>query len=167
MKISAFLSIVFLLIISCNKNKVNETHTVSKVYNDSVYGPMVADTIIYDVIIHNTNPEDLWAQQCLQYMNQTMLIDSLFSLVYDNKIVAYDFFENKALSIKDVKKLEEESGFKRENIGKIQFTERWYFSPAEKRFRKDVISIVLGYDLFNEEGSVRGHKPVFKLFLNQ
>jgi hypothetical protein len=99
-------------------------------------------------------------------MNQNVLIDSLFKLVYDGKAVAYDYFEKKPLRIKDVKKLEEGPGYKRENIGKIQFTERWYFDASGMRFQKEVISIVLGYDLFDEEGKLRGHKPVFRLNLN-
>jgi hypothetical protein len=157
---------ISLLVFSCKQSPLKEKQPFAKVQADSIRGPAIADTIIYDVIIHNTNPEDQWAEQCLQYMNEGMLVDSLFNLVYEGKVVAYDFFENRPLSIKEVKKLEAQTGFKRENIGKIQFTERWSFDASRVRFQKDVLAIVLGYDLFDEEGKIRGHKPVFKLTLN-
>jgi hypothetical protein len=159
-------SILTILITACNQKPSGEKKNEKVIRVDSFYGPVVADTIIYDVIIHNTNPEDAWAEQSLQYVKQNMLVDSLFSLVYQGKVVAFDFFEKKPLSIADVKKLEAEKGFDRENIGKIQFTERWYFDAGTKQFQKEVMAIVLGYDLFDADGKVRGYKPVFKLSLN-
>jgi len=165
MRASFFLSFIIILIISCGRNPLKEKKHQNVVLTDSFYGAVIADTIIYDVIIHNTNLDDQWSQQCLQYMKQNVLIDSLFKLVYEGKIIAYDYFEKKPLRIKDLKKREEEPGFKRENIGKIQFTERWYFDTSRKRFQKEVISIVLGYDLLDEVGKLRGYKPVFKLYL--
>jgi hypothetical protein len=166
MKVSLFVFFSFLIFYCCTTSHFKEKQASSLPYPDSIYGSLVADTIIYDVLIHTTNPNDQWAQHYLQSVNQRMLIDSLFNLVYDGKVIAYDFFEKKPLSIKAIKKLEEEPGYSRDHIGKIQFTEKWYFDASSVHFRKEVISIVLGYDLFDNEGNIRGHKPVFKLNLN-
>jgi hypothetical protein len=166
MKVSLLLLISFILVFGCSRNKFQEEQTPAVLVTGSFSGSLIADTIIYDVIIHNTNPDDQWTQQCLQYVNQRMFIDSLFKLVYEEKVIAFDFFEKKPLRIKDVRKLESEAGFNRDNIGKIQFTERWYFDSSKLQFQKEVISIVLGYDLYDNDGSIRGHKPVFKINLN-
>lgn len=128
-------------------------------------GALVADTIIYDVVIHNPNPEDQWTAECLKDLKHRALIDSLFALVYDGKMKAYDFFSKEVIKNKDLKQMESENGFSRDHIGKIQFTERWYFDKKSQQFQKEVLSLVLGYELFNQDGSLRGYKPVFKIYL--
>jgi hypothetical protein len=62
--------------------------------------------------------------------------------------------------------MEKDENFNRKNIGKIQFTERWYFDVKTQQLQKEVMSIVLGHELTNDEGLVRGYKPVFQLYLN-
>jgi len=156
----------FMLLPGCNPNKDSNRQPEKIAHTDSFFGQIVADTIIYDVIIHNTNPEDEWTEQTLQYLKHRTLIDSIFELVYNKEAIAYDFFEKTPLKIKDIKKIEEEPGFSRDKIGKIQFTEKWYFDASSVQMQKEVLSIVLGYDLMNSDGTLRGHKPVFKLYLN-
>jgi hypothetical protein len=128
-------------------------------------GSLVADTIICDVVIHNPNPEDQWTTECLKNLKHRALIDSLFALVYDGKMKAYDFFSKEVIKNKDLKQMESENGFSRDHIGKIQFTERWYFDKKSQQFQKEVLSLVLGYELFNQDGSLRGYKPIFKIYL--
>jgi len=161
---SLFLIIGLLLNTGC-KN-INTQKSQQIIRTDSFYGAIVADTIIYDVIIKNANPEDAWANECLKHFQHAALIDSLFYLVYNRQASAYDFFSEQALKVKDVQRMERENDFSRNRIGKIQFTERWYFDVSSQQFQKEVISVVLGYELVNDEGVVRGYKPVFKLQLN-
>jgi hypothetical protein len=131
---------------------------------DSYFGTVIADTIIYDVIIRNPDPEDIWTTECLRQFHHKMLIDSLFDLVYSKKIQAFDYFTKEQLEVSEIHKLEKEE-FSREQIGKIQFTERWYFDRETSQFQKEVLAVVLGYELLNSDGRVRGYKPVFKLYL--
>ena len=153
-----------LALTGCNHNKTYEPLLVIRA--DSFSGSIIADTIIYDVIIKNPNPDDLWTSECLNKFYHSTLMDSLFHLVYTKQAVAYDLYSNKPLKVKDVKRMESEADFQRNQIGKIQFTERWYFDVSTQQFQKEVISITLGHELYNEEGSVRGYKPVYKLKLN-
>ncbi len=153
-----------LALTGCNHNKTHESPLVIRA--DSFNGSIIADTIIYDVIIKNPNPDDLWTSECLKNIHHSALIDSLFHLVYAKQAVAYDLYSNAPLKVKDVKRMENEADFQRNQIGKIQFTERWYFDVSTQQFQKEVISITLGHELYNEEGSVRGYKPVYKLKLN-
>ena len=133
---------------------------------DSFYGALVADTIIYDVIIKNPNPEDACTNECLKNFQHSTLMDSLFNLVYTRQATVYDFFSQEPLKVKEIKRMEKEEDFMRDNIGKIQFTEKWYFDASTQQLQKEVISMVLGYELKSDEGEVRGYKPIFKIQLN-
>jgi hypothetical protein len=97
-------------------------------------------------------------------VNHSALIDSLFDLVYNKKLIAYDVFENKALSVSEVKSIEKQSDYSRDRIGKIQFAEKWYFNSSSQELQKHLLSIALGYETYDENGGVRAYKPVFKLF---
>lgn len=159
------LVLIALLIISCiNKPDTStEPHPSSSI---SLDGYLVADTIIYDVIIKSSDPTDKWENQRLQNVNQSLLIDSLFELVYNKHLIAYDVFENKALTISEVKAIEDQPDFARDRIGKIQFTEKWYFDGSNQQLQKQIISIALGYETYNENGNVRAYKPVFELYFD-
>jgi hypothetical protein len=70
----------------CNTFKTKKPPSVIRA--DSFSGAIIADTIIYDVIIKNANPEDMWADECLKYLRHTSFIDSLFDLVYTKQAPA-------------------------------------------------------------------------------
>ena len=165
MKNFTILFVVGLMIsTSCRNFKSHSPQIIIK--HDSVPGSVIADTIIYDVIIKNPNPEDAWTNECLKNLHHSSLIDSLFTLVYSQQAVAYDYDTQKPLKVKDIRSMEKEESFSRDNIGKIQFTEKWYFDASSQQLQKEVISIVLGHELVNDEGMVYGYKPVFRLQLN-
>jgi hypothetical protein len=150
---------------ACTHKLTNENNQPGIVRLDSFYGAIVADTIIYDVIIQNPNPEDQWTSECLKDFKHSDLIDSVFSLVYSGKLAAYDFFSKKSLAVNEIKSMESEDGYSRDKIGKIQFTERWYFDKPSQQLQKEVLSMVFGYELFNQERTLRGYKPIFKVYL--
>ena len=158
--------IAFILITACRQNTTNEKTRIGSGKRDTAAGNLVADTIIYDVIVRNTNPYDTWIEKSLGRLQHRKLIDSLFALVYEKKIKAYDYFSNEEMSINQVKELENEEGFSRDRIGKMQFTESWYFDKRTETLQKEVISIALGHELYTDSGEFRGYKPVFKLYLN-
>jgi hypothetical protein len=124
---------------------------------------LVADTIIYDVIIRNPNPDDTWTASCLKGLQRSELVDSLFAWVYNGKLSAYDFDSHQKLNVNDIEKIESAKDFDREKIGKIQFMEKWYYDGSVPGLNKEIISLVLGYEVYNESGELRGYKPVFKM----
>ena len=148
-----------------DEQRANRSNSVSE-NNDSASAYLIADTIIYDVIIKNTNPYDKWGEKSLGKLQRGRFIDSLFALVYEKKAKAYDYFSNEELSPRQVREMEKEEGFSREDIGKIQFTEAWYFNKKLKTMNKKVISVALGHELYADSGELRGYKPVFKIDLN-
>jgi hypothetical protein len=137
----------------------------SVVMHDTTPALVVADTIIYDVIIHNSNPDDAWAAHCLSGLNRGMLIDNIFEMVYSQRAVAFDHETGEKLTIKQVEKMEAGEGFSRDNIGMIQFTEVWYLNPGETTMTKKVLSMVLGYNYYTAQGELIGHKALFRVEL--
>lgn len=131
-----------------------------------INGIVVADTIIYDVIIRNPDSSDEWTAECLKNLNHRMLIDSLFSMAYSEQAEVYDFFSGVALTPEALLALESTPDFDRSRVGKIQFTEQWMVSSEDLTLSKKVLSLVVGYELYDESGGVRGYKPVFKIDLN-
>lgn len=126
---------------------------------------LLADTITYDVLIANPNPEDTWTAECLGNLNRDLFIDQIFEGIYNGTLKPYDYYEEKPLKPNKIRRLEEKEELIRKNIGKVQFTERWYYDASELKMKKEVISMVLGEQLYNSDGEVRGYKPVFKVHL--
>lgn len=165
-KLTAALFIATSFLIGCNntENKPVQTEN-SGMDKIDVSFTSIADTIITDVVIKNPN-HDEWTDYCLRNLDKDELVDQLFELVYDGKLIPYDFFSETEMSIEEVKKFEKEDDFERDKIGKVQFEESWYFDAENKKMMKQVISIMLAYETYDAEGNVKGYKPVFKVYFN-
>jgi len=163
-ELTFLLIITAFLLAGCNRNKENPgLLEKTKVFAS---GFLLADTIIYDVIIKSTDPYDPWMNQSLGKLKHKNLIDSIFDMVYAKELIAYDYFTNKEMSLKDIRDIENEEDFNRQTIGKIQFAEAWYFNRDEGRFIKEIISVTLGHEIYEDSGELRGYRPIFKVYLN-
>lgn len=126
----------------------------------------VGRDIVYDVIIKNPNPDDTWTSQCLAGLDRKTLVDDIFRAIYAGRITATDFDTGEELSPEQVKEREKEIEEVRARVAKIQFTEDWYFDTLNLTMRKEVRYMVLGYEVYDDQGNVRGYKPVFRVMLN-
>ena len=160
----AFITLLSTLFFACNNN-TSENQFVY-VNTDSIVGEIIADTIIYDVIIKNTNPDDFWTEECLQHFDRPGFMDTIFSNIYNNKLKAIKFLSEDTLSIKEVKEIEQSHWYSRETIGKIQFAEIWYFSSSHMIMNKKILSMIFGVEQFDHNGKLKGYKPLFKIYLN-
>ncbi len=127
---------------------------------------IIADTVIYDVIVKNPDAADLWAEQSLRNLNRSGLVDIIFNAIYHEELIPYDYFTMDVMSVRDVAKLENDPEFSRDNIGMLQFSEEWYFDEDNLRMEKRVNSISLGYEVYDTDGNIRGYKPAFLINLN-
>jgi hypothetical protein len=157
------LAAFLLLSIACRKTGDTIVPDNTAVASDSSLGIVVADTIIYDMIIRNDNPEDTWGAYCLQGLNHGMLIDQIFQMVYAGNAVAYNHETSEKLTPAQVKNIESEDGFNRSDIGKIQFTEVWYMNPKETDMTKKVIRMALGMASYDTKGELMGYKALFRV----
>ena len=173
MKKTGVLTLIILCIIialSCCPEKVkeevsNQPVDISAVF-ENLNGILVADTIIYDVIIKNPNPDDKWTDACLKNLNKEQFVNLLFESVYNEQATAYEIFSDKIITPNELRKLEKNKDFDREKIGKIQFTESWFYNDSLRSMSKKIISFSLGYEILDERGNLIGHKPAFKIYLN-
>lgn len=163
------IQIVLVLIVAtflataCKEKKSNTAISASE---EVLQGTTLADPVIYDMVIKNANPEDDWTEEYLKNLDRDKLIAIIFDAVYDERLVAYDFFTDEPLKIVDLRKLEKEADFSRDKIGKLQFEEEWAFDENNMHFQKKVKSMLLAYEVFNSAGELRGYKPAFYVKLN-
>jgi hypothetical protein len=168
MKNKLFLiALLVIMIVACRKTDHSMAGKDASNAVVTLPGLVVADTIIYDVIIRNSNPDDTWAAHCLKGLNHSMLIDSVFEMVYSGRMAAFNHETGEKLTPKQVGKIESEEGFSRDNISMIQFKEVWYLNPGETAVTKKVLSMVLGYDFYTTKGDLIGHKALFRVEMNR
>ncbi len=147
-----------------NANLPEATDSLQAVFHAS--SGQIADSIVYDVIIKNPDPYDTWTTECLNGLDRKTLVDDLFRAINEGRLKTVDFDTGEELSPKEVKERSREIRKVHSRIGKIQFVENWYFDTLSLSFNKEVRSIVLGYEVYDENGDVRGYKPVFQVYLN-
>lgn len=130
-------------------------------------GALIAEGIIYDVIIIPSSEEDEWEMEKLRGYNGAAMIDTFFEAIYDRSIQVFDYHTGEPLGPGDVRQMENQDGFERYKIGKIQFTENWYFNSSNLQIEKEIISIVPGYESRTSDGMLIGYKAAFRLDLKK
>ena len=123
--------------------------------------------IIYDAYIINRDSTDSWGDECLSQFKRQALIDKIFNNVIEGKITPYDYFTGEKIDLKQIKKMESEGEFSRKKISKIQFEERWIWDEEKIALQKQVISMTIAYEVYDNAGRSRGQKPIFKLVFNK
>lgn len=121
---------------------------------------IIADTITIDITLRALDTTSYWDVEQHKYINQQALVDYIFDGVYSKRLSAYDFYTGKNLGVKDVKKLEVEIGFSRENVSKIQLKELW-FIDSTGYLKKKTYSYTLGLEQYSDKGTFLGHKALF------
>jgi len=146
------LFIVIILVGACrgpNKDKLHSGESFGK--------------IIYDTYVINRDSTDSWGNECLSEFSRKKLIDKVFEAVSDGKVTPYDYFTGDKITPEQIKRMETDTVFSRRNISKIQFEENWIWDDEKNVMLKQVISMTIAYEVFDNEGKSRGQKPIFKL----
>jgi hypothetical protein len=154
---------LLILFTSCRKRSTELPAPAPVAHSGMPSGIEMADTIIYQVIISNPNPDDTWTTRCLRGLNRKSLVDSIFSMVYDGRLTAVNRETHEKLTTKQLKDLEKADGFNRDKIGMIQFTEAWYLDPATSTMTKKVLAMDLGYNYVTSEGELVAYKSLFRV----
>lgn len=158
------------VIISCCPDRGKQDSKINNsafgIFPKTESGFIIADTIIYDVIIKNPNSDDKWTDECLKNLKKKQFIDQLFESVYNESNIAYDLSSNKIILPAELKSLEKKQEIDRDKIGKIQFAESWLYNDSLMIMSKKVISVSLGIEVFDERGELLGYKHAFKIHFN-
>ena len=127
---------------------------------------LIASDIVTEVVIRPDPEGDPWeVEKVAGYKGQT-LVDGIFSRIYDGTLTVYDYHSGEPLTPADIKKTEAEFKNDRSKIGKISFTEDWYYFPEENRVEKRAKSVTFGYELYNNMGKVYAYRAAFRADLN-
>lgn len=160
------LTLTILVLTGCVETKVQEGVVVLSEQGLNT-SHLLADTIVYSVDIVNIDTLDTWADWRLRNLNTQKLIEEVFENVYSGRLNAYDYFTDAALTVEDVRNIEDTPNYARSLIEEIQFEETWLFSPELQIFHKEVHSFVLAYALYAQNGERMGLKPVFRVRLEK
>ncbi len=145
---------------NCDHNKNNNSQLDLNPQN-SIW----ADTITYEVMISNPDSTNSWETQKLKNVSQRKIVDDIFELVYNNDKKAFNYYTHDPMSIQEIETLEKEENFSRDKVGKLQFTEIWKMNKATQKLHKEVLSILIAYEIYNSEGELRGYKAAFYINL--
>jgi hypothetical protein len=160
------LLVMVLVVVGCNGNKNISNQKIEKDISVPDTGLIiVAKDIISEIIVNQMPDSDPWEVEKIQGYNGEKMVDKIFDDIYSKKLTVYDYHTGLELAPKDVKKLEDEFNSDRSVIGKIQFTEDWYFDPRTDAIKKDIKSYVFGAELKETSGNVYGYKALFQVRL--
>jgi len=127
---------------------------------------LIATDIVTEVVIRPDPAGDPWeTEKVAGYKGDTM-VESIFNRIYDGTMTVYDYHSGEPLTTADVKKIEGEFKNDRTKIGKLSFTEDWYYYPSENRVEKKAKSVTFGYELYNNLGKVYAYRAAFRADLN-
>jgi len=168
MKRTIILLLLTVLITSCNERR-SEQKTVSAPQTEDVPegAVLIASGIVTEVIIRPDPDGDPWEIEKVAGYNGEAMVNSIFERVYDGTLTVYDYHSGDVLRANDVKKIEAEFKNDRTKIGKLSFTEDWYYRPAANTLEKRARSVVFGYELYNNLGKVYAYRAAFRADLGQ
>lgn len=154
-----FIMMCFVLVIQACKQNTSTSSSFNQ--TEEINGELVADTIIYSVVIKNTDPSDHWTTECLSHLDRNKLVDQLFESVYKHHAQAYNYLTDTPMSVGEIKAIEEQEDFAREKVGKLQFWESWHYDEKTQSMNKRVHAILVAYEITNDQGELLGYKAAF------
>ena len=126
----------------------------------------IATDIVTEVIIRPDPEGDPWDAEKVAGYRGDPLVESIFSRIYEGTLTVYDYHSGEPLTAADVKKIEGEFENDRNKIGKLSFTEDWFYYPDENRIEKRTKAVTFGYELYNNVGKVYAYRAAFRADLN-
>lgn len=146
-------ALIPLLLLLCSCNQQNEKEL-------KYAGKPIANPITYEVVVKNPNTDDEWRNECLANTDTHQLVKDIIEAVKKGDLKAYDYYDGHLLTKEEQNYLFNEEKIQ-DKIGKIQFTERWYWNKDQLKLQKTIESMMLGYEIYNDQGEVKGYKASF------
>jgi len=180
----AILSIALIYLTSCNGGSKENKNTADSVAVEQVKYPntktfykvekpddaiIFADTIIYDVVLQNSQYGREWTNEC-SYNTVAKTVDieaitnTIFQAIYKNRLTPYDLFTGEVMTVAQVKELVKKH--KISSMAKMEFNEEWYFNENTLEMSKRIRDISFGFEKTDEAGNVLSYYPAFKVYLN-
>ena len=129
-------------------------------------GKIIANPIVYEIIIKNPEPDNEWLTHCLKNTNRSFLIKKILTAVKNGHLKAYDYYDNHQLSQAEISTIIIENKLEK-TTGKIQFVEDWYWDKDQLRLYKKVKKLMFGFEIYDSTGKLRGYKASFVVNLGK
>lgn len=126
----------------------------------------VARPIVYEVIIKPHEGLTDWEKEMVTGFQGWDMIRDLIEKVFEGEIQAYDYFTEKPMDKKQLQMLKKDPEFGARQIGRLQFTENWFYDEHQSRLRKQIHKVVFGYEDRDEQDQVLGYKAAFFIYMN-
>ena len=161
---TAFTAIIIAaLIVSCSGPKPDAGEKSSAGTGSAPEGAVIiARDIVTEVIVRPDPDGDPWETEKVEGYQGDAMINSIFDRIYNGSLTVYDYHTGEALSVNDIRQAEKEFNDDRSRIGKLSFTEDWFYYPAYNRLEKVTKSVVFGYELYNNQGKVYAYRAAFQ-----
>ncbi len=167
MRKTVILLLAVTLITSCNERGGGKKGTVTPgTESIPVDAVLIATDIVTEVIVRPDPDGDPWEIEKVSGWQGEALITNIFDRIYDGTLTVFDYHSDEPLSQDDVKEIEAEFSNDRTRIGKLSFTEDWYYDPGANRLHKRAKSVTFGYELYNNLGKVYAYRAAFRADLN-
>jgi hypothetical protein len=168
MKRTIILLTLIMLITSCNERRSEQKTLPPALTEDVPEGAvLIAGDIVTEIVTRPDPDGDPWEIEKVAGYDGDPLVNSIFKRIYDGTLTVYDYHSGDALSAGDIKKLESEFNNDRSKIGKLSFTEDWYYYPSTNSLVKRTKSVVFGYELYNNLGKVYAYRAAFRADLGK
>lgn len=119
---------------------------------------LVADTIQYTVTILPDNQDQAYVYEELKGLDREKLVKSLFESVYKHQAKAYNYLTGASMNLEEVKEMEIKAAYDRDLAAQIHFWERWEYNPKTISFKKDIIKVMLAYEIRNDDDELIGYR---------
>lgn len=167
MKRVIYVLLMMSLIVACKERKTWQKSTSDADTSVKTEGAvLIAHDIVTEIIVKPDPEGDPWDIEKVAGYHGEQFVEDIFSKIYDGTLQVFDYHSGEPLSASDVRKIEKEYNNDRSKIGKLSFTEDWYYYPASDRLEKRTRSVTLGYELYNNSGKVYAYKAAFRADLD-
>jgi len=160
------ISCSFFIISGCNG--INNPDKVQLKY-DTVYidgntgnaYSKIASSITYESIIKDNGK---LPKTFTSGVEQTKIVSLLMEALQTGKANAFNYYTKAPLTASQVDSIETNTDeYQRSKVGRILFTEDWYYDSISGRIIKDIQSLILGYEVYKTNGDLKGYKPLIKI----
>ena len=153
---------------------------------DREHGTLIVERIQYDVTIKSPDVDYDWWVQNIEGRSREALIRRVLEAAGKGEVQAYNYFNN-PLTAEQVKSI----GYRRDtltfqrayppyelfdtiveekieirDITRFRFLEEWYFNDKTLEIEKKVLGIAPVVRRYDENGNLRGHMPLFWVYLD-
>ncbi|MBV2246490.1 MAG: hypothetical protein KUL83_04955 [Lentimicrobium sp.] len=151
-------------------------------------GDKLTERIQYDVTIKSPEQNLEWWVQNLEGPKREKLVQAIINSARSGKVKVYDVMSNKELDEQQIKAQgtrtelltlqrpqepyeEYDTVIRRElqlsDITRLRFLEQWYLNEGNGKITKEVLAICPLVESYTEEGTYRGHQPLFWISYNK